>query len=47
MPDTENVNRQTASTFISGTDLIGVALKCGECGQMHDFKINGVGVHFP
>ena len=27
--------------------LPGVSLECGECGQMHDFKINGVGVHFP
>ena len=27
--------------------LPGVTLECGECGQMHDFEINGVGVHFP
>lgn len=27
--------------------LPGVSLECGECGQIHDFKINGVGVHFP
>lgn len=37
-------------TYTDGYDelhLPGLQLECGECGQMHDFEINGVGVHFP